>query len=66
MTLSPREESLRHNESQYRHWQDQLRHARDEGKRRAAQFWVDYYERQIAGDRAARGPQDRKIGRDGP
>lgn len=66
MTLSPAEEAQRYNETQYRHWRDQLRHARDEGRRRAAQFWVDYYERQIALARAPRGRQDRKIGRDGP
>lgn len=58
-TIDIARENLRHNETQLRHWQDQLRHARDEGKARAAAFWVDYYTEQVARSKRTVAQQDR-------
>ncbi len=53
--LTVREEALRHAETQLVHWQGQLRDAREPGKARAAQFWVDYYQKQVQQERATLG-----------
>lgn len=49
--LTPREAARRHDENELRRWQQELETAQEPGRRAVAQFWVDYFTKQLQPER---------------